>query len=51
MKDISNPILAEYALYLEKQNIEYQTNNGFSVRFEVTFSAIELPSMEKYLRA
>jgi len=35
MKDISNPILAEYALYLEKQKIEYRTNNGFSVRFEL----------------
>ena len=35
MKDISNPILAEYALYLEKQKMEYLTNNGFSVRFEL----------------
>ena len=35
MNDIKNPILAEYASYLESQNIDYRAGQGFSVRFEL----------------
>jgi hypothetical protein len=35
MNGINNSILAEYASYLESQNIDYRSGQGFSVRFEL----------------